>query len=391
MRQGLLLPILRLRPVLDVQTPRLIIRAVGRGGDLSVPLQRGHPRLDVKLAIGGRAEVLGGHVEHLEVESELGVHLLLDGDEFVVQRLGLFRGGDNEHLHLAELVQAVHASRGGARGARLSAEAVRKRRHLDGELLLRHHLVHVHTPEENLRRARQAQIAVFDVVHLRVLRAGLEPALLHGGLPHEIGNHHGLEPLGHNLRHGPVDERQLEHGADAGEVHEPRTAHLPARLEVEHAEAFADVHVRRRLEAEVALGAHLATQHRHLLAAEGHLGVRVVRDLLTLHLKLHLERVEIALDGGELVLEILTLGDERGANVGLELALHGLGVGVALLANLIHLAVERLVPIVEVHHLGDVAGSRALVRVGLDRLGVLLDALEVDGGLPRERGLSGGA
>ena len=119
--------------------------------------------------------------------------------------------------------------------------------------------------------------------------------------------------------------------------------------------------------------------------------MRVVRDLLTLHLKRHLERVEIALDGGELVLEILTLGDERGANVGLELALHGLGVGVALLANLIHLAVERLVPIVEVHHLGDVAGSRALVRVGLDRLGVLLDALEVDGGLPRERGLSGGA
>ena len=139
------------------------------------------------------------------------------------------------------------------------------------------------------------------------------------------------------------------------------------------------------LEGEVALGAHLAPEHRHRLVAQRDVRVCIVRDLLALRLELNLERGEIAFDGGELLLERLAFFHERGAHVGLHLALHALGVGVALLADLVALPVERLVAIVRLANLGDVAWGRALVGVGLDGVGVLLDALEVDGGLPRER------
>ena len=122
-----------------------------------------------------------------------------------------------------------------------------------------------------------------------------------------------------------------------------------------------------------------------LLAADRNVGEGVVRDHLPLDLKLGLQGEEVRVQRRELVLEVLPLLDERGAFFGLHLTLHPLGVGVAALADLVRLAVQRLIPVVRVHDPRDVARRGALVRVRLDGLGVLLHGLEVDRRFPRER------
>mmetsp|Transcript_20489 Transcript_20489/g.50925 ORF Transcript_20489/g.50925 Transcript_20489/m.50925 type:complete len:204 (+) Transcript_20489:2059-2670(+) len=201
-----------------------------------------------------------------------------------------------------------------------------ERRHLHGELALGQGLVHVYTAQQNLRRARQTQVAVLDGVHLRVFGARLETALLHCTLPHKVRNHHGLKPLRYHFGQCPVDERQLQQRSHPSQIHKAAAAHLTACLEVEHSQALADVHVACHLEAEVALGANLAFEHRHFLAAEGYLGVRVVGNLLALALQLRLQRVEVALHRRQLVLQRLSLLYQRRPRLGLQLALHAFGV-----------------------------------------------------------------
>lgn len=52
-------------------------------------------------------------------------------------------------------------------GASFSSEAVTKTCHLDGQLLLRQDLVHVHSTQRHLRRSCQAQRRILHTIHLQ--------------------------------------------------------------------------------------------------------------------------------------------------------------------------------------------------------------------------------
>lgn len=54
----------------------------------------------------------GQRYQDLEVETELSVDLLLDSTELFQQRFALGGGANDEHFHLAELVDAVQAPAG---------------------------------------------------------------------------------------------------------------------------------------------------------------------------------------------------------------------------------------------------------------------------------------
>src|SRR5215218_6419418 len=111
--------------VTDVETTRLEGRAVRRRGELAVGLLRGHPRLDVVLARGARAEIAGGGVDDAIAQAERLQHLLLPAEEPLVLGFGLGGGDIAEHLELVELMHADDAPGVFAVAARLAAIAGR--------------------------------------------------------------------------------------------------------------------------------------------------------------------------------------------------------------------------------------------------------------------------
>mmetsp|Transcript_27852 Transcript_27852/g.52987 ORF Transcript_27852/g.52987 Transcript_27852/m.52987 type:complete len:313 (-) Transcript_27852:280-1218(-) len=270
-------------------------------------------------------------------------------------------------------------------GPCFGTETVAEGNHLDGQVLLFHHLVHVHASQGNLGSASEAQVHALHTVHLGVGHARLEATLLQNARAHQVGRHMRHKPFAHNLVHGPAHEGQLQHGALAREVVELVAAHIGSRLKVQHLHARRDIqmvpHRKRKLRLVVDHVAHGGV----LLPAERHLRVRQVGHALALHLQLVLQRCLLHLQLRHLVLQSPSLLNQRLARVGVHLALHLGRGGVARLAHAVGGLLHLHVAVVQTHHLGHVRLGRALVRVLLHQLRVLLDELEVDRRPPRRQ------
>ena len=76
-----------------------------------------------------------------------------------------------------------------------------------------------------------------------------------------------VKPCGAGLVHRHVDQRELQVGADAGEVVEPGAGHLGAAVEVDGAEQPAELDVVAGLEVELPRRADLLEHHEVVLAA----------------------------------------------------------------------------------------------------------------------------
>src|SRR5919205_3090574 len=108
----------------DPESAGLVVGGVGGAGYFPVVGAARHPGFEVVLAVGGAAEVAGADVHDAVREAEALEDLLLDLHHFVVERLGLFRCREGEHLYLGELVDAVEAAARTAVGAGLRPETV---------------------------------------------------------------------------------------------------------------------------------------------------------------------------------------------------------------------------------------------------------------------------
>ncbi len=231
-----------------------------------------------------------------------------------------------EHLDLVELVHAEDAPRVLAVGAGLAAEARGEARVAQRELVRVEDLVHVVRGEGDLGGADEIEVVLLQVVH--VLRGLAEEAgALHGARADQRGGQHRDEAGLGGLRDRRVDERQLQEGADAGEVVEARAGDLRAALDVDGAQRLAQLQVVLGLEAlggEVADRAVRLQDDEVLLAADRHVRVHEVaqleREALGLLVRLVLLGVGRLDVGGELARLLEQLGLLVAGGLGDELA-----------------------------------------------------------------------
>src|SRR5262249_36342836 len=237
----------------DPQRARLVVGAVRGARPLAV-LARGaatrHPRLEVELAPGGRAEVARRDLDHAVGDLERLEDLLLDAEQLDVHRLGLLRARDRKELDLRELVHAVEAAALLARGAGLGAEAVRDARHAHGQRRDVEHLVVVEAAESDLRGADQVEVGAGERVDLRLVAARRDGEAVDDLPPRDVGRQVGHVAGADRALEREALERQIEqHGLAAQEV--PLLAgDARAALEVEEVEPLADREVVARREVE---------------------------------------------------------------------------------------------------------------------------------------------
>ena len=86
-------------------------------------------------------------LEAVVAEAELCKHFSLDADELLVKCVRLLRRGHDEHLHLAKLMQTIHAPSLRTGGAGFSAETMTEGRHFDRELRFFHNFIHVYSTQ----------------------------------------------------------------------------------------------------------------------------------------------------------------------------------------------------------------------------------------------------
>ena len=132
--------------------------------------------------------------------------------------------------------------------------------------------------ERHLGRADEVEVLPLDAVDV-VGRLAEEAGALHGARPHQRRRDHRGEPGGAGLVHRQVHQRQLEVGADAGQVVEAGAGDLGAAVDVDRAEDPAELDVVLRLEPLGGEVAGLADVLEHdevvLAAGRGLLGGRV--------------------------------------------------------------------------------------------------------------------
>ncbi len=152
-------------------------------------------------------ELAGGDVDDAVRQAELLHERLLDPDKPVELRPGLLRKRVGEHLDLVELVDAEHAARVAARGARLAPEVGREGRVLERQLLPLEDLAHVQPGQGHLGRASQVQALVRHLVDLEALGRE-EPGAVHRLLADEYRRDHRREALRHQALERPAVERE---------------------------------------------------------------------------------------------------------------------------------------------------------------------------------------
>ena len=255
--------------VADVEPSRLERRAVRGRRELAVRVLGRHPRFDVELAGGARAEVAGRHVDDPVAEAEGLQHLLLPGDEAVVLGLGVLRERVDEHLELVELVHPDDAAGVLAARAGLAAVAGRPAGVADRAVGQVEDLVGVVAGERDLAGAGEVEVVGRQVVDL--VGVGAEEA----GALHDLRLDQGRrdqrrEACGERPVERHVHERDLEAGDDALQVVEARAGDLRAARHVDAAEQLADLEVVAGFEVEGRLLADRAQRDEVLFASGGH-------------------------------------------------------------------------------------------------------------------------
>jgi hypothetical protein len=231
-------PALDGRAVTDVESARLVGRAVARRGELAVRALRGHPGLDVVLAGGAGSEVSRRDVDDAVAEAEVLQHLLLQRDEAQVLRLGILGRRVDEHLELVELVHpddaaGVLAVRAGlaAVAGRPAGVALRARGQVED-------LAHVVAGERHLARADEVQVVGLELVDLvGVLPRKPVPRMTSGRT--SVGGIMGMNPAS-TARWSASDMSAYSRRADAGEEVEAAAGDLGAALHVDRAELLAE-------------------------------------------------------------------------------------------------------------------------------------------------------
>ena len=288
-----------------VEAARLVVGEARARADLKPLLLAGSPELQVVALRGGEAHVAGREHDHAERKAEPRK----DFFRFLHERLELLerdgRMHEVHHLDLVELVDAQHAARHLARRPRLAAEARSVGRELDGALggdLREVHavkdVVAVVVRDRHLGRRNQPEVVDLAVVEvfskLRELASAGHRVAVHD----ERRQHLGISLLLAVEVEHVLDERALEFRALAENHGEARARELHAAREVEDAELFADLDVRRDLEVGVLpLADHPDDLVRRAVGAGGDLWGGDVRD--------HQKRLaEIVVDLRELLVDL---------------------------------------------------------------------------------------
>ena len=136
---------------------------------------------------------------------------------------GVGRVDVGEHLDLVELVHPQDAAGVLAVGAGLLAEAGRPPGVPQRQAVGVEHLVHVERRERHLRGAHEVEVLLGQVVDV-LGRLGEEAGALHRLRLDQHRRYDGHEPGLERLGHRQVEHRELQLGADAGQVVEPGAA-----------------------------------------------------------------------------------------------------------------------------------------------------------------------
>ncbi len=290
-------------PEANVEATRLIVSGVGCGSDLAVLAAAREPRLQIILPIGGRAQISRGGVDDSEGETQALEDLHLDVAQALMPGIGILRAAEDEHLHLAELVDAIEAAALATVGAGLGAEAMREPGVGLWQGILSQDLVHVVAAQGDLRRGDQREVTLLDVVNLLLLTPGVEANALEDLLPGEIRRHHRKEALLQHLMEGILLKRQVERHQPALEIVKARSGYLRGMAKVDEVGRFAQLHVVLGDEGELGRLAHHLEDAEVLLAAFWHVRVRQIGDLLQQIAPLGLNRLEVGFRPSDLVAE----------------------------------------------------------------------------------------
>ena len=322
----------------DPQAAGLVIRAVRAArhlapiAALSAPRQ---PGLEVEFAIGGRAEIARGDVDHAVGNLERLEDRFLESQDLGVQGLRVLGARDHEHLHLRELVHAVEPAALASGRARLGAEAVRDAGEAERKRSLLEDLVGVQAAQRDLGRSDQVEIHPRNRIDLRLGAARAEGEAVDDGLARQIGRREGRVAATHHGVEREALERQVEQHRLVLQEVELLPGDLRPRLEVDQRELLPERDVIERIEGEPARRTHAAQLAEVGLAAGGRLRVNEVRDRFEGGLQRALGLRHRRLQAGDLVLEPPPLGRVRLAGGARELAL---ARGLVLVAQAIRLA-----------------------------------------------------
>lgn len=84
----------------NTKAPRLKIEAVGGAGNFTKIVPGRHPSLDIELTGSRCAEVIGGHIEDSEVQTERLQKMHLELQQFFMNTLRVPGVTDHKELHL---------------------------------------------------------------------------------------------------------------------------------------------------------------------------------------------------------------------------------------------------------------------------------------------------
>ena len=192
------------------QAPRLVVGAVGAGGQLAVarPARAARPRRsNLRAAEAPRSPT--GDVHHPVGDLERLQDRLLPGQDAPVLGRGVLGQHEREHLHLVELVHPEDAPRVLAGGARLAPEAGGDAHVAQGQVGRGQDLVGVQPGQRHLGGADQVEVVLGRAVD-RGPVGGEEAGPEHRLLAHQHRRHDRREALGLQQVHGERDQRQLQ-------------------------------------------------------------------------------------------------------------------------------------------------------------------------------------
>ena len=200
----------------DVQSPRLIVRAVGGTRDFAVfacIAATWHPRFDIEFAIGRPAQISRSRVDHAIRNPKSLKDFLFDPQDILVQRVGILqiRPRVTKHFHLCKLVHAIDASSRTTRRTGFGTKTVRKPGVLQRQRSDVEGLILLNSTESNLGRCHETQVAVGNRINLSFIPARVESNPLQNRITCQVRRRKQREAFATKLQQRILHERHFEH------------------------------------------------------------------------------------------------------------------------------------------------------------------------------------
>ena len=199
-----------------------------------------------------------------------------------------------------------------AGGAGLAAEVGRPGHVLEGQRRHRKDLLPVHVGDRDLGGGHQEEVLLLDPEGL-LLELGQLPRTGHGGAVEQEGRKELRIPVLPNVEvDHEVDQRPFQPRPRSLQEVEARGRHFHAPLEVQDAQALADLVVRLDGKGRLAIEAPLPDQRvGRRIGPVRHRGIRWVRDLEQQHVQTRVDRPQLLLDRLDLLAQPAHLLDRR--------------------------------------------------------------------------------